>query len=132
MSGRGNTNTPATAPFLAAALLVCTAAFAGDTGSNARDVLACFYGNTLVAKDGDIVSHFWYKPDHTFTGTVPAYYLVIKGTWSEMEDGTICRVFDPPLPTIANPDCGPMLVRKPGDVAADGNGHKEKLLAGIQ
>jgi hypothetical protein len=132
MRGRGNRNTLAAAVLSAAALFVCTAAFAGDTGGNTRDVLACFYGNTLIAKDGDIVSHFWYKPNHTFTGTVPAYYLVINGTWSEKEDGTICRVFDPPLPTVKNPDCGPMLVRKPGEVAADGSGHKEKLVVGIQ
>jgi len=104
------------------------------TGSAARagDDLTPFYDNTLIAVDGGIESHFWYKPDHTFTGKVPEYSFDLKGTWSENDDGTICRVFDPPLPMVKNPDCGPMSVHAVGDVAVDTHGHGEKLVAGIQ
>ncbi len=112
--------------FLAALPFIVTKALAGN------DVLVNFYGNTLISMDGGIKSYFWYKPDHTFTGSVPAYYLALKGTWSQSADGTICRVFDPPLPTMDNPDCGPMLVHNVGDVESDANGHREKLVAGVQ
>jgi len=114
----------------AAALAV---ALAGITVVRAAtDDLAGFYGNTLVTVDGGIESHFYYRQDHTFTGKVPAFYMVLRGTWKEQPDGTICRVFDPLPPTMKNPDCGPMLVRKVGDKAKDNTGHREKLVAGIQ
>lgn len=100
--------------------------------SASDDLLQSFFGNTLITVDGGIESHFYYKPDHTFTGKIPAFYMVVKGTWSEKPDGTICRVFDPPLPTLKNPDCGPMRVRKVGDRAIDTNGDSEKLVQGIQ
>ncbi len=135
MSATGNKSlrTASTALLLAAALLAsCAPIASADDAPGVEDVLADFYGNTLMTKDDGIVSHFWYKADHTFNGSVPAFSLVIKGTWSQNPDGTICRVFDPPFPTMKNPDCGPMLVRKPGDVADDGKGHKEKLVEGIQ
>ncbi len=114
------------AALLAAALLApAPAAFAGDA-------LSGLYGNTLISVDGGIESYFWYKPDHTFTGSVPAFYFALKGTWTQNADGTICRIFDPPLPTMKNPDCGPMLVHKVGDAETDANGDREELVAGIR
>ena len=111
-------------------LVAVTVAHAGaDAG---RDVLTSFYGNTLISRDRGVVSYFYYRPDHTFSGKVPAYYMVFKGTWYQRPDGTICRVFDPPLPTLKNPDCGPMLVAKVGDLEREPNGDAEKLVAGIQ
>ncbi len=112
-------------------LFLGSASAAVDDGSG-RDVLANFYGNTLISLDHGIESHFYYRPDHTFTGKVPAYYMVFKGTWYQKPDGTICRVFDPPLPTLQNPDCGPMRVGKVGDREREPNGDAEKLVAGIR
>lgn len=103
-----------------------------DSSPGQGDTLASFYGNTLVCRDGGIESHFYYRPDHTFSGKVPAYYMEFKGTWKQMADGSICRVFDPPLPTLKNPDCGPVFVRKIGDKNRQPDGHAEKLVAGIQ
>lgn len=100
--------------------------------STQRDPMAGFYGNTLVCLDQGIISHFYYKPDHTFTGNVPSYSMQFKGTWERKADGTICRNFDPPLPTMKNPDCGPMSVSKVGDRVKNADGHGEKLVAGIQ
>lgn len=96
------------------------------------DLLQSFFGNTLISIDSGIESHFYYKPDHTFSGRIPAFYMVLKGTWSEQPDGTVCRIFDPPLPTLKNPDCGPMPVRKLGDRETDPNGDSETLVPGIQ
>jgi len=97
----------------------------------ASDRLQPLFGNTLIAKDGGIVSHFWYKRDHTFTGTVPAYAYALKGTWVAKEDGTICRTFDPALPTVKNPDCGPIGVREIGEKYTSDE-HSEMLVAGIR
>lgn len=112
-------------------LTVATAA-AAAAASISSDSLSDFYGNTLVSRDHGVVSYFYYKPDHTFTGKVPAYYFSFKGTWTQRPDGTICRTFDPPLPTMTNPDCGPMLVHRLGEKEIEPNGDAEKLVAGIQ
>ena len=113
----------------AAAAAICAVdpphAFAGDS-------LSALYGNTLIATDGGIESHFWYKADHTFTGTVPAYSYPLKGTWIVNGEGIVCRNFDPPLPTVRNPDCGAILIRKLGDKRSDANGHTETLVAGVR
>ena len=110
-----------------AAALMCdvSTAFAGD-------ILSALYGNTLIATDGGIDSHFWYRADHTFTGTVPAYSYPLKGTWVVNAAGVVCRNFNPPLPMVKNPDCGIILIHKLGDKQTDANGHREILVAGVQ
>lgn len=121
---------------VAAFVAFCVAAMAVAVlpvpASATTDGLQAFFGNTLISVDGGIESHFYYKPDHTFTGKIPAFYMVMKGTWSEKPDGTVCRVFDPPLPTMKNPDCGPMRVHKLGDHETDANGDSENLVPGIR
>ncbi len=114
---------------LALVMLLTAVAGAPDAG---HDNLAEFYGNTLVTIDGGIESHFYYHPDHTFTGVVPQYTFDLKGHWSERPDGTICRVFDPPLPRVHNPDCGPMLVHALGEHRAFDNGDSQTLIKGIK
>jgi hypothetical protein len=94
--------------------------------------MAAFYGNTLITTDGGIESHFYYKSDHSFTGSVPQYHFDLKGRWHEMPDGTICRVFDPPLPRVKNPDCGPMLVHTLGEHQTFDNGDSQTLVPGIK
>lgn len=96
-----------------------------------NDILAGFYGNTLITLDNGIKSYFYYNADHTFTGKVPQFYFALKGTWFVNEKGEVCRVFDPLPPTLTNPDCGPMLVHKVGEMGRDPTGHAEKLVAGI-
>jgi hypothetical protein len=96
-----------------------------------NDILANFYGNTLITVDNGIKTYFYYNADHTFTGKVPQFYFVLKGTWSVNDKGEVCRIFDPLPPMLTNPDCGPMLVSKVGEVGRDGTGHAEKLVAGI-
>jgi len=115
-----------------ASIALMVAAEASDLANANNDELAEFYGNTLITRDGGYVSHFYYKPDHTFSGKVPAYMFDFQGTWQQMPDGTICRVFNPPLPRVKNPDCGPLLVRHLGDKEKEPNGDAAKLVAGIQ
>jgi len=114
---------------LALALL---SAVTGAASAQGNDEMAEYYGNTLISRDGGYVSHFYYKADHTFSGRVPAYMFEFQGTWQQMPDGTICRVFDPPLPRVKNPDCGPLLVHHLGDNENEPNGDTEKLVPGIQ
>jgi hypothetical protein len=96
------------------------------------DDMAGLYGNTVISKDGGIESHFYYAADHTFTGTVPAFYFALKGSWRENADGTVCRVFDPPLPRVKNPDCGPLAVHQVGDRKIFDDGDSQALVPGIQ
>ena len=114
----------------AALLVLGIAAHADDIAP--PDEMTELYGNTLITRSDSYIVHFYYKPDHTFSGTVPAYMFSFKGTRSELPDGTICRVFDPPLPRTKNPDCGPMLVRRIGDEEKEPNGDAAKLVAGIR
>lgn len=102
------------------------------TAGASTDDMAAFYGNTLVTSDGGIESHFYYKPDHTFTGIVPQYHFDLKGRWREKPDGTVCRVFDPPVPRVKNPDCGPMLVHAVGENKTFNNGDSQTLVEGIK
>ena len=96
------------------------------------DDMAGFYGNTLINVDGGIESHFYYKKNHTFTGTVPQYHFDLKGRWRENPDGSICRIFDPAVPRVKNPDCGPMTVHAVGEKNVDANGDSQTLVEGIQ
>ncbi len=113
-------------------IVLAVALKGGASTALAEDILSPLYGNTLIANDGGIESHFWYKADHTFTGTVPAYSYPLKGTWIVNADGVVCRNFNPPLPLVKNPDCGAILIHKLGDKRTDGHGHTEILVAGVQ
>jgi len=119
-------------------LVLASAAHAGDVPatenllSSDSDPMADYYGNTLITRDGGYVSHFYYKPDHRFSGKVPAYMFAFQGTWSLMPDGTLCRIFEPPLPRTKNPDCGPLRVHRLGDEEREPNGDAAKLVAGIE
>lgn len=106
--------------------------FAAAISVAPADDMQGLYGNTLVTVDGGIEARFYYKPDHTFTGKVPEFYFKLSGTWSQKPDGTICRVFDPPLPTVKNPDCGPIAVHAVGDKKVFENGDSQALMEGIR
>ena len=112
---------------------ICSvSAIAPTTVRADQDVLNGFYGNTLISKDGDYETHYFYKSDHNFTATLPVYYLALKGTWTQDANGEICRVFSTPLPGVKNPDCNVMQVHKVGDTETEANGDSEKLVAGLQ
>ena len=70
------------------------------------DVMANFYGNTLIAKGGLADSQTVYTRDHRFVMTVPSFGLEFKGAWA-VKDGQVCRVFETTPPGVTNPLCTP-------------------------
>ena len=98
--------------FLAAvaAMLLATPALAAD------DVMAGFYGNTVVSTSQLGESHTHYKADHTFDVTLTGAMGTFtgKGTW-EAKDGQLCRTYDQPPPGLPNPFCIPIAAHKVGD-----------------
>lgn len=119
--------------FIPAAVLFCVTATPGFAANNPlpADPMAAYYGNTLISLDGGIESFTYFKPDHTFTGKVPAYGFTYQGTWS-FDGEKLCRIYDPPLPGEKNPDCGPLRLNKIGDKEKDPNGDGQVLVEGIQ
>ena len=113
----------------AAALLASTSlALAGD------DVMAGFYGNTVISKGASSEAHIHYKPDHTFdgTGSMMGMSADLKGTWNIDDKGQLCRNYDPPLPMgPANPVCSPIAAHKVGDTWTVMN-RTATLVQGIQ
>jgi hypothetical protein len=117
----------------ASALALCAGpAFAAD------DVMAGYYGNTLVATGGIAESHTHYKADHTFdlTATAMGQNYSFKGTWAIDAKGELCRTYaDPAPPNTPNPLCTPIAAHKVGDtwsMTMNGNTRTLTLKAGIQ
>jgi len=114
----------------AAALLFAAPAFAGD------EVMANFYGNTVVSTGAAGESRTHYKPDHTFDVTMVGAQgtLATKGTWS-VADGKLCRVYDQLAPGMTNPVCTPAESHAVGDtwsVTINGQVRTGTLKPGIQ
>jgi len=102
--------------FLMAASLagLCAApAFAAD------DVMANFYGNTIVSTGGRATLRTHYRADHTFdfVGSMLFMSKTFKGTWALDGKGGICRTYIGDLPPdTSNPQCIPIVARKIGEV----------------
>jgi opacity protein-like surface antigen len=115
---------------LAASLVALTAApaFAAD------DMMAPYYGNTVIATGGMADTHSNYNADHSFVMNVPSLHMTFKGTW-KLDGGNMCRTFDSPPPGAPNPLCVPMTSHKVGDnwtVTIDGKSRAMTLAPGIQ
>jgi hypothetical protein len=115
------------------ALALCAGpAFAAD------DVMAGYYGNTVIATGGIAESHTHYKADHTFdlTATAMGQNYSFKGTWAIDAKGELCRTYaDPAPPNTPNPFCTPFAAHKVGDtwtMTMNGNTRTLTLKAGIQ
>ena len=121
--------------FLIAASVLALAsapALAGD------DVMAGYYGNTVVAAGGMVESHTHYRADHTFdvSATAMGQSYNFKGTWSVDDKGQLCRTYaDPAPPNTPNPLCLPAEAHKVGDtwtVSMNGNSRTLTLKAGVE
>jgi hypothetical protein len=113
----------------AAALLLC-----GGAALAADDVMAGFYGNTVISTGGAVESRTHFKADHTFDAVFGGGMFNSKGTW-EIKDGNVCRTYDPPIPNLPNPVCVPAVPHKVGDkwtVTVNGDVRQATLVAGIQ
>lgn len=113
-----------------AVLLLAAPALAAD------DVMAGFYGNTVVSTSqlGESRSH--YNADHTFDVTLTGAMGTFtgKGTW-EIKDAQLCRTYDQPPPGLPNPFCIAAEAHKAGDswtVSYGGRSVPVTMKAGIQ
>jgi len=100
--------------FLAVSALTLLAApvFAAD------DLMAGYYGNTVVSSGGMLESHTHYRADHTFdvSATAMGQSYNFKGTWAIDDKGQLCRTYaDPAPPNVPNPLCVPAAAHKVGD-----------------
>jgi hypothetical protein len=116
------------------ALGSATAAQAGD------EIMANYFGNTVIATGqlGQLRVH--YKPDHSFNGRAEGMggSYDLHGTWSFDAAGNLCRKYstngtDLP-PGTPNPYCAPWSAHNVGDVwtvtGQDGRTAEVKLVAG--
>ena len=112
---------------------------AATPGFAADDIMADYYGNTVVSTGGMAEVHTHYKADKTFdlTGSMMGMSRSFKGTWALDGKGQICRTFvgDMP-PNTTNPNCGPIAARKVGETwtvtTPNGSTRTITLKAGIQ
>jgi hypothetical protein len=114
---------------LAAVLLSCTA-FAAD------DIMANYYGNTVIGKSALGESHTHYKADHTFDAVLSSEQgsMDAQGTWALNDKGEICRTYSTPVPGMPNPICIPWAAHQVGDkwkTTFNGNVSEGSLVAGI-
>jgi hypothetical protein len=84
----------------------------------ADDIMAGYYGNTVISSGGMIESHTHYRADHTFdvSATAMGQAYNFKGTWAIDDKGQLCRTYaDPAPPNSPNPLCIPAEAHKVGD-----------------
>ena len=111
-----------------------SAALAGE------EMMANYFGNTVIATSqlGELRVH--YKQDHSFIGRAegPSGAYDIRGTWKLDAQGALCRTYttsrsDLP-PGLPNPYCAPLSAHKVGDswtvVGQDGKAAQVKLVEG--
>jgi hypothetical protein len=112
--------------FGAAALLASTSlALAAD------DVMAGYYGNTVVSKSAMGESHTHYKADHTFNGTASGMMgsMDLKGTWKVDDKGQLCRTYESAPPGMPNPLCTPWEAHKAGDTWTMQMGNQSRTIS---
>ena len=90
----------------------------------ADDMMAGYYGNTVISTGGVLESHTHYRPDHTFdvTATAMGQSFNGKGTWAIDDKGQLCRTYETPPPGMPNPLCIPAETHKVGDSWTTGEG----------
>ena len=113
------------------ALAMSSSLFAAD------DIMANYYGNTVIGKSAMGESHIHYKADHTFDASLSSSQgsMDATGTWALNDKGEICRTYSTPVPGLPNPMCFPWSAHKIGDtwqITVGGRTSEATLVAGIQ
>ena len=104
----------------------------------ADDVMAGFYGNTVVVTGDAFQAHVHYSANHTLdiSGTASGQAFSTKGSWKIDDKGQICRSYKKTVPTMANPFCTAATAHKVGDTwtatSPTGSSRNISLVAGIQ
>ena len=115
-------------------LVASLVALSASTAFAADDVMANYYGNTVVATGGMADTHSYYNADHSFTTKAPAVGMEFKGTW-KLDGGNLCRTYDSPPPGITNPFCTPWASHNIGytwTMSAGGQSRTITLMKGVQ
>jgi hypothetical protein len=112
-------------------------AFAAAPALAADDMMAGYFGNTVISTGGMAEAHTHYRADHTFDVTASAMGQTYngKGTWSIDDKGQLCRVYETPPPGMTNPVCIPGEAHKVGDswtVSIGGQTRNLTMKAGVQ
>ncbi len=83
----------------------------------ADDVMAGYYGNTVISKGAMGETHIHYKPDHSFNGSASSMLgsMDLKGTWKIDDKGQLCRNYETAPPGVPNPLCTPAAAHKAGE-----------------
>jgi len=118
-------------------IIVPALALAATPALAADDMMAGYYGNTVISAGGMLESHTHYRADHTFdtTATAMGQSFSGKGTWKIDDKGQLCRTYDTAPPGMPNPLCTALESHKPGDswsVTFNGRTRKLTLQAGIE
>jgi hypothetical protein len=113
-----------------AALSLSFSALAAD------DLMANYYGDTVIGKSALGQSHTHYRADHTFDSALSSDQgsMQTDGTWALNDKGEICRTYTTPVPGFPNPFCNPWSAHKVGDtwqVTVNGRTSDLSLVAGI-
>jgi hypothetical protein len=104
----------------------------------ATDVMAGFYGNTVVVTGAGFQAHVHYSANHTLdmSGTASGKAFSTKGSWKIDAKGQICRSYKTTPPTMTNPLCTAATAHKVGDTwtvtTPTGSSRNIALVAGIQ
>jgi hypothetical protein len=114
-----------------AALSLSTAAIAAD------DIMANYYGNTVIGKSAMGQSHTHYRANHTFDAAMSNEQgsMDTAGTWAINDKGELCRTYTTPVPGMPNPSCVAWAAHKVGDswqITVNGRTSEIALVAGIQ
>ncbi|HVE05360.1 MAG TPA: hypothetical protein VNB30_15005 [Rhizomicrobium sp.] len=118
-------------------LIVSALAIAATPALAADDIMAGFYGNTVISAGGMLESHTHYRADHTFdvTATAMGRSFNAKGTWKIDDKGQLCRTYETAPPGMPNPLCIPAEPHKIGDswsVTFNGRARTMTLKAGVE
>jgi hypothetical protein len=113
-------------------VLGVAALLASTSLGSADDIMAGYYGNTLVATTAESQIHFHYRADHTFdaSGTDAAGPIAFKGMWSLNKMGALCRIRST-APPKTDPFCEDWSAHAVGD-SWEIHGVAFTLIEGIQ
>lgn len=120
------------------AFVIATLALAVTPAFAADDIMAAYYGNTVVSTGGALEAHTHYRADHSFdvTASMMGMSRSFKGTWALDGKGDVCRTFVGDMPPgMTNPQCAPIAARKLGEswtVTTDGKTRDFTLEPGVE
>ncbi|MGH6870742.1 MAG: hypothetical protein ACREHE_04470 [Rhizomicrobium sp.] len=104
----------------------------------ADDVMAGYYGNTIVSTGGMAEIHTHFRADHSFdmSGSMMGMTRTFQGHWALDGKGNVCRTFEGEAPkNTPNPLCTPVIAHKVGDrwtIETNGNTRALMLEAGVE